>query len=204
MFKNKLKIIRLNKPGITDFAMERNKLLFRSKCDWVFFVDKDETISKELEAEITNKLQNESTEFPIKYSGYYIFRKNYFLGMYIGTDKIIRLGRKNSGIWKREVHEVWDIKGNIGHLKNPLIHNTAKSLSEYIAKINLYSILHAKANYNEGKKSSLLKIIIYPPFKFLQSIKMGRGVVFSILQSLHSFLAWSELWLMQKNKFLNR
>ncbi len=184
---NKIEVFTLRKKGITDFAKERNLLLGKAKSDWVFFVDSDERIS--------------SRQFPVssEFSGYRVKRKNYFLGQYIGTDKIIRLGKKDTGKWKRRVHEVWNIKGQVGDLKTPiLIHNTADNLSDYIKKINFYSTLHAEANREEGKKSSILKIIIYPKLKFLQTYLTSRHFVFSLMQSFHSFLAWSKLWILQR------
>lgn len=184
-------IITLNKPDIKDFSKERNYLLEKAKSEWVFFVDTDETVSENLKKEI-QELD------PKNFDGFYINRKILFMGRVIGEDKVLRLGRKNSGKWVREVHEVWDIKGKIGTLKNYIIHNTAKNLSFYIAKMNKYSDMHARANLIEGKKSSLFKIIFYPKVKFLQNLISGRGFVFSMLQSFHSFLSWSKQWELQK------
>jgi len=188
---NKIEIITLKKSEITDFAKERNELLKKSKREWIFFVDSDEKISKDLKKEI-NKLD------PEDYSGFYIKRENYFLGRYIGTDKIIRLGKRNSGKWQRRVHEVWKIKGNVGQLKNPIIHNSVKNLHEYIDKINFYSSLHAQENMSQGKRSDIFKIVFYPPAKFFQSLVSGRGFVFSMLQSFHSFLSWTKVWQLQE------
>jgi hypothetical protein len=187
---NNLEIVTLNQPGITDFAKERNSLLKKSKAEWVFFVDSDEKVSPALIKEV-NQLTNELSN---KYNGYYVFRKNYFLGKYNGMDKILRLGRRNAGMWERKVHETWKINGNIGILKNPLVHNTAKNLHEFINKINNYSTLHAEENLKSGKRSNIFKIIFYPMFKFVQSMIIGRGFVMSMLQSLHSYLAWSKEW----------
>ena len=197
MLKNKtlnksVEILTLDEKGITDFASARNKLLKKSKSEWVFFVDKDEIVSDSLKDEIVEWLNGQMVG---KYEGSYVRRKNYFLGEYIGTDNIVRLGKKDSGEWVRRVHETWKIKGSVGHMQSFLIHNTARSLNEYIAKINNYAKLHALANKSEGKKSNVFKIILFPMLKFGQSISNGRGVVFSILQAFHSFLAWSNLWL---------
>lgn len=192
MYKNNLEIITLNEAGITDFAEARNKKLNTSKSEWIFFLDSDEKMGKKLKNEIMQKIKNK------EYNGYTIIRQNYFLGIPVGRDEILRLGKRGAGKWKRKVHEYWQIKGNIGKLKNPIIHNNAKSLREYINKINRYSVLHAKANMDEGKKSGLFKIIFYPIFQFIISLIKKRGVVFSIMQSLHSFLAWSMLYQNQK------
>lgn len=191
MSKNNLEIITLNKPNLTDFSKERNRLLKKSKAEWVLFLDSDEKLTPELRSEINEAIKEPSID------GYYIPRRNFFLGQYAGTDNILRLGRKSAGRWERKVHEIWKIKGKTGQLNSPIIHNTAGSVSEMITKINFYSTLHAEANKKEGKKSDIFKIIFYPKIKFIQSIFMGRGVALSILQAFHSFLAWGKQWEIQ-------
>ncbi|HKB88215.1 MAG TPA: glycosyltransferase [Patescibacteria group bacterium] len=190
-----LQILTLKTKNLTDFAKARNEMLKKASADWIFFVDTDEIVLAGLKKEIVDVTANPGN----KYIGYYIYRKNYLLGKYVGTDKIIRLARKDAGKWTRSVHEVWEIKGNVGVLKNPLIHETASNLYEFIDKINFYSTLHAKENLKEGKKSNLIKIILFPVFKFFQSIIIGRGFVMSMLQSFHSFLAWSKEWKLQND-----
>ncbi|HJY98877.1 MAG TPA: glycosyltransferase [Patescibacteria group bacterium] len=194
MSKSNYKVLTLNTPDIDDFSKARNKLLEKSDSPWVFFLDSDELMSPALKTEIKRRIDKE------KYDGYFVKRKNYFLGKPIGTDKVLRLGKKGKGKWVRRVHETWEIKGKIGSLTNPITHNSAGSLFDAVAKINKYSDLHAEANKKEGKSSNLAKIILFPKLKFGESILNGRGVVFSILQAFHSFLSWSKLWLTQKNK----
>lgn len=178
-----LEIITLNKPNITDFALERNKLLAKSKSDWVLFLDEDETINN-------FKFINGN-----KFTNYQFIRKNFFLGQYVGSDRIIRLVKKGTGKWKRRVHETWKPSvGETGMINVPIIHNTASNLSDYINKINYYSDLHAKANHEEGKKSTLFKIIFFPIGKFIVTYFKSGNVVFSIMQSLHSFLSWTKLY----------
>lgn len=191
----KISIVTLKNKKIDDFAKERNRTLRKTQGKWVLFLDSDEIMSSELKAEIKNL-------DPGGYGGFYVKRKNYFLGWYAGTDKIIRLVKKGSGKWERFVHETYHPRGGtkIGLLKNYLIHSTAKDLHAYVDKINNYSTLHALANQKEGKISSLFKIVFYPKMKFLQNLLAGRGFVFSMLQSFHSFLGWSKLWFLQKTK----
>ena len=166
-------------------------VLKRVKKDWVLFLDTDERLSSELIREIDNiDLKN--------YSGFYIKRKINFLGKNVGEDKVLRFAKKNAGKWQRAVHETWNIKGKTKTLKNYIFHDTATDLRSYIDKINFYSTLHAKENMKEGKKSNLFKIIFYPKAKYIQNIFLGRGILFSMIQSLHSFLAWTKLWEIQK------
>lgn len=192
MTKNILEIVTLNKPGITDFALVRNDLMKKAKSEWVLFLDSDEKLSKELEKEISDL-------DPKGYNGFIIKRKIIFLGTEIGEDKVLRLAKKNAGKWVRKVHERWQIKGKVGTLKKYIIHNTASNLHEYIEKMNGYSSIHAHENLREGKMSNLYKIVFFPKMKFIQNILMGRGFVFSVLQSLHSFLGWAKQWELQKD-----
>lgn len=183
-----IKIVTLKTPNVKNFAEARNKILLRYKSKWLFFVDSDEKPTKKLLKEIKNLDFNEE--------GYKLKRKNYFLGQYVGQDVIVRIGKSSLGSWKRKVHETWDIK-KTKTLKNYLIHNTADNLREYIDKINNYSTIHASENKLEGKKSTLFKIVFFPLAKFLITFISSKNVVFSIMQSLHSFLGWTKLYFLQ-------
>jgi hypothetical protein len=189
---NHVKVITLKKPGIADFAAERNLLLKKTKAEWILFVDSDEKLSGELKKEISGL-------DPAGYSGFIIKRKIIFLGREIGEDRVLRLAKRGSGKWVRKVHETWHVKGEIGSLQNCIIHNTAGNLHGYIEKINTYSSIHSQENIREGKNSNLFKIMFFPKFKFMGNLLAGRGFVFSMLQSFHSFLGWAKQWELQKD-----
>lgn len=183
-----MKTVTLNKKNILDFAKERNLKLASSDDEWVFFLDSDEKPDPVLRKEIKDIAKQDAV------NGYYIKRKNYFLDTFVGEEWLVRVGRKGAGKWERRVHEVWKIKGKLGNLKGYIKHNTAGSISEMLSKINKYSGLHALENKQRRKKSSIVKICLFPIFKFAESLIKRRGLVFSILQSFHSFLAWSKQW----------
>lgn len=203
-----LNILTINKPNITDFAKERNILLNNSKNEWNLFLDRDEKLNNENvslrgakgDAAIKNNRLLHFVRNDTKYESFYIKRKNYFLGQDVGTDKIIRLVKKGTGKWMRAVHEVWVPNDNskVGNIDDIyIIHDTAANLTDYINKMNNYSSLHAKENLKEGKKSSLFKIIFFPVQKFLVTYIKSKNIVFSIMQSSHSYLAWSKLYFLQ-------
>ena len=188
-------VIIIKKPHIIDFAEVRNSALSKAKYEWVLYIDDDETVTSALRREIIQSINNSVKSI----NGYNIRRKIFFLGKQTGEDKVLRLAKRDAGKWRRAIHEVWNINGQIGFLKNYLIHNTAGNLYEYIAKINWYSDIHAGENLKEGKRSDLFKIIIYPMLKFIENILLGRGFIFGSMQALHSFLSWVKLWNLQKN-----
>ena len=180
-----MNILTLNKPNIRDFALARNVLLSKSKSDWNLFLDRDEILSKPI------------TNVSNKYDCYFLYRKNYFLKSYVGTDQMIRLVKKGTGKWQRAVHETWmpnkiSSKGVL--LDSVIIHNTADNLSDYLVKVNNYSTIHARENKKEGKTSSIFKIIFYPLGKFILTLIKSKNIVFSIMQSLHSYFSWTKMY----------
>jgi glycosyltransferase involved in cell wall biosynthesis len=204
-----VEVITLKKKGVNDFAKERNNLLSRTTSEWVFFLDSDEVITKELEKEIFEVIRKSDAQ------GYFVTRKDFFFGKelkygefsthgWFGNSRILRLGRKNAGNWKRIVHEYWDIKGNKGILKNPLLHYPHRTLKRFVSNINHFSTLHAQALKTEGKKVGLLKIVIWPTGKFIYNyiFRLGfldgmQGFVAALIMSFHSFLSWTKLYFLR-------
>lgn len=187
-----------------NFADQKNFGLEKAGGDWILFIDADEVILKSLSGEILNRIKSENC------AGFKIRRIDYFLGKRLkfgetGNAASVRLVKKNRGKWHRRIHENLIVKGRVTKLKGAIIHQRTRSLSEFIKRIDYYSTLHARANYEEGKKSSLTKIILWPAGKLICNLIVKRGfldetpgVVFALLLSFHSFLAWSKLWLWQK------
>lgn len=187
-----------------DFASQRNFGLGKAKGEWVLFIDADEFVSKKLARDIKKAIQ--STEF----NGYFLNRRDIFLnkdmkGGEWGGQKILRLAVRNFGKWRRDVHETWQGNGKIGFISQFLYHTPASSLKTFINKINYYSALHAKSNHAENKRATIRKILVFPLTKFLVSFifKKGykdgtHGFVYGVCMAMHSYLAWSKLWLEQQ------
>lgn len=195
---------RVIKRKLNDnWAKQRNFGLEKAKNDWVLFIDADERVSKNLKNEI-KKLKY------YKYSGYLLKRRDYLWGGFLSTTeagkmKILRLANKQKGSFKRKVHEYWDIKGDVGCLSSFINHYPHQTVFDFVKSINKMSSIHAMENLNEGKRSTVFKIIFYPIFKFVKNYiflkgfkDKDRGLMISFLMSLHSFLAWSKLWFYQK------
>lgn len=201
--KYKIKVYKRKLNG--DFAAQRNFALEKTKNDWVLFLDSDEEIDVNLVKEAVKRIKDE------KWNGFLIKRKVIFLGhtmsgTEMGNDRVLRLARKSKGEWVRKVHEYWNISSRVGILKNPIIHNTAPDIRNFVEKLTLYFNIHAKENIRSGKKSSLIKICLYTPSKFLYNFFILKGYrdgifgfVVSILMSFHTFLSWSDSYLQSRN-----
>jgi len=191
----------------SDYSQQRNYALEKAKAKWCLFIDPDERVTPGLAKEIQNETKSELNNT----NGFYIRRKDIFKDQKmnygeVGSFYILRLAKKGAGKWKREVHEHWDIFGRKRKLKNTLLHYSHPKISDFVRNVNIFSTLHAKANYNEHKKSSVFKIIFMPVVKFAVNyfFKLGfldkdKGLIYAFMMSLHSFLAWSKLWIYQKS-----
>jgi len=183
-----------------NFAQERNFGSQKTQGEWILFLDADERISPELKKEILEAIKKPNV------NGFFLKRQDFFGGRALkygetANVRLLRLGRKGKGEWQREVHETWEIRGEIGELKSPLLHHSHPTVSEFLEHINFHSTLHAQALKKEDVKPSLLRIIFYPKAKFIQNylFKLGfldgtPGVIVALMMSFHSFLAQAKLY----------
>lgn len=187
-----------------DFSEQRNYGVKQAKSDWLLFLDADERVTPELKLEILKKIQNaDSNQY-----GFFIKRHDFMWGKQLkhgecGNIKFVRLAKKNAGKWRGRVHETWDIKGEIGELKNSIIHFPHPSISEFIKEIDGYSTIRAKELMQKGTTVKFWEIIAYPKAKFVLNyfLKLGfldgtPGFVVAVLMSFHSFLVRAKLWVL--------
>ncbi len=186
-----------------NFAFQRNFALEKARGEWILFVDSDEVVSSGLRDDIQHAIQTDT------YVGYRLKRQDIFFGKQLrfgetARVRLLRLGKKDSGVWKRSVHEVWDIKGRIGDLRHPLLHYSHPTIRSFIDDINRYSTLHAEELKKIGTRVSVVDIVAYPLGKFLynyvlrQGFRDGtEGTIMAFMMSLHSFLARAKLYLAQ-------
>ncbi|MBI5465165.1 glycosyltransferase family 2 protein [Candidatus Gottesmanbacteria bacterium] len=193
-----------------DFAGQRNFGLEKAVGEWVLFVDADERISAALTAEIQCQMSNVKCQI---YEGYYFRRQDFLFGKWLshgetGNIKLLRLAKKEAGRWVRPVHEIWEVRGKIGELKNSLLHYPHQTIKEFLENINFYTTLNARVFFNQGIKSSWWQIVAYPVAKFGKNyfFQCGfldgmAGLLQAIFMSFHSFLTRAKLWLLwQKNE----
>lgn len=192
-----------------NFSAQRNFGLSKANNDWILFVDSDEIVSDALAYEISNAIGIKSQN-PKNFNGFYIKRTDFIWGKKLeygetGGINLLRLARKNAGLWEGTAHERWIINTSTGKLINPLLHFPHKTLSEFLREINFYTDLKAKELLNKNIKVSFWSIIAYPSGKFFVNYFLRRGfmdgmpgLVFAITMSFHSFLVRGKLWTRQQ------
>lgn len=183
------------------FALQKNSAVGKATQEWILSLDADERVTLELKNEIMAVLSSAHPK-----DGYYIARKNYFLGRWIRRcgwypDYTLRLFQKGKGLFgAREVHEAVELKGVSGNLQHPMEHYTYKSLSDFMVRLDRYSTLAAQELLKENRKYGMLHIIFRPLYTFINMYLMRLGFlegyygfIISGLYAFYTFLKYIKL-----------
>ena len=160
-------------PG---FGIQKNRALQRATGDWVLSLDADESVSRELQAEIRAALAKPvgKTAFKIPRSSLYCSRYMRHSGWW--PDYVVRLFKRGSGRFSDDlVHERFIAEGSVGTLVNPLMHETYADLEEVLRKVNDYSSAGAAMMQARGVRSSLLKAILRGFWTFVRTYVIRGG-----------------------------
>lgn len=186
------------------FSELRTVGLQRARSDWILYVDADEVVTEDLKEEILSTVNTH------EFNGYFIKRRNYYLGQKWPTmDRMQRLFYKPMlKEWRGELHETAVIEGPMGVLKQPLIHNTHRTLEEMVAKTNEWSEIEAKlrlrAHHPRIVWWRLLRVMLtalYDSFIRQGGWRAGTaGLIESIYQSFSIFITYAKLWELQQSK----
>ena len=127
---------RFERQDWLGYGPQKQKAVELANNDWVLCLDADECVSKELASSIQTELKNPS------YQAYQFPRCNRFMGRWLKhgegyPDISLRLFDRRVASWsKDEVHEVVQTEVPVGTLIGDLLHDSASSLDDYLAKQN--------------------------------------------------------------------
>lgn len=199
------KIIPTDNPP--NFHINKNKAIDAALGDWILQLDADEVVTEELRNEIKETISKDNV-----YNGYWIKRKNLFLGKFLTKggqypDYTLRLYKRGkSRLPAKSVHEQAEVSGKVGYLKHHLLHLRDKNFSIYILRFNRYTDLLAKEMRDAGVKtnasSSIKFLFLKPLIWFLKAYIRHRGYldgfpgfVFALFSSLRFPVAFLKLWM---------
>lgn len=186
----------------TDFSQQKGLALQKASNDWILSLDADERISHALADRIKTILKEDGPN-----DGYYILRKNYFLGKWLRhggcyPDYQLRLFRKSIGKFRqRKVHEGVEGCKRTGYLREPIEHFSYGNLKDYFEKFNRYTTLSAEEKFERGKKVTKWSPFLRLPSEFIARYIIRRGykdgfhgLLYSALSSFHAFVKYVKLW----------
>ena len=183
-------------------ATQKNWAIDQAKGDWLMVLDADERVTPELAARIQTILAEGS-----EYDGFYLRRANVFLGELIRhggwhKDYLVRLWRNGKGRYEDlEVHADVLIDGRVGVLEDPLLHDTYRSLDDFLEKLGRYSTWSANDLYNRNRRPTLLNLTVRPLWRFVRMyvVRGGfldgrRGLMIAWFSAFNVFLKYARLW----------
>ena len=203
----KVRIIE-QKPKEMNFAAWHNQGLEEGKGEWLLWVDADERIPPLLKEEIKEVIKKDD------YVAYAISRRNFLLGKELkhggwSPDYAKRLFlKKKLKKWKGRLHEEPIFEGEMGHLKNPMIHLQPEKIEPALAKSINWSGIEAELLLKAG----------HPRMAWWRVIRMGATTLFdrlikkrgfldgmegwieSVYQSFHTMMIYLKLWELQNAK----
>lgn len=191
-------------------AKRRNFGKEKAKSKWVFYIDADERVSKDLETDIKKVIEEKNP----KYSVYRVERKNYYLGNHEWpvTEKLERLFKKDAlEGWFGDLHESPKVTGTIGDLSGFLKHYTHKDLSSMLAKTIAWSEIEAKlrmdANHPQmtwWRFPRVMSTAFYDSYIKQKGYTVGVvGLIESMYQAFSMFITYAKLWELQVNERKN-
>lgn len=140
--------------AFTNFAQQRNAALGAVETDWVFFVDADERGTLALGEEVRRVIETRPE------AGWYVPRHNFIFGRLTRgggwyPDYQLRLFRHGKVRYRRPVHEVADVEGEIGTLENALVHYNYRDIAHFHDVQRRYTRYEASILQEQGVNPKL-------------------------------------------------
>jgi len=184
------------------FAEAKTFAVSKSRNRWIFWLDADERMPRELADEIQELLKGSDLK-----SAYSVARRAYFLGRWMRHSgwypgRVARLFDKNAAAFSSAaVHEGLEVQGEVGQLRNDLLHFTDPNLYHYIQKFNRYTSLASGESFKAGKRFRSLDVIVRPSWLFFKMyfLRLGfldgiQGLILALLSSAYVFTKYAKLW----------
>lgn len=191
-FNAKVSVVK----NLQNFHINKQRAIDMATCSWILQLDADERVSKNLALEIKSVISSPD------YNGYWMPRKNWFLGRFLMKggqypDYTLRLYRKGKGrLPQKDVHEQAIVDGEVGYLKNPLVHMADPEFGRYFNRWMRYTSFIARQLKEEGVRwynpiTAIKYLFILPVWWFLLTyirhkgfMDSWQGFVFSLFSSL--------------------
>ena len=146
----------------TNFSNQKNAALEKATGDWIFLIDADEVVTKDLAAEIQTIVNSNGPR-----AVYAVRRRTYFFQgrmRFSGTqeDLPIRLFPRGKARFVQPVHETIATSLPRKTLRHPLMHYTTRDWPQYKKKMDHYIQLELETMSLQGRSAFLPNLLIRP------------------------------------------
>ena len=195
--------VKIIKRKFDDFSSQKNFAIKQATHNWIYILDADERVTKEVKKEIVSAVKD-----PKGFVGFYLRRTFYFSGKKVNysgfqRDKVIRLFLKEHCKYSGLVHEKIISNGKIGFFRNKIDHFSYRNYDHYISKLNHYATIRAKELHDNGEKVNIYHVMVKPGARFFihYFIRLGfldgfTGFLVAKTQAYGVLTRYIKLWLL--------
>jgi glycosyltransferase involved in cell wall biosynthesis len=158
------------------FAAQKNSAAEKASQPWLLGLDADEAISDSLRDEIRALFASGAT-----YSACSFPRCTFYLGRWIKhgdwyPDRCIRLWQRGKARWSGEdPHPALQVDGPVEKLRQPILHYTAETPDQMIAKTERYAEDFARQCLANGRRVGTVDILFRPSWRFFRAYVLRLG-----------------------------
>lgn len=191
------------------FSAQRNRGAELARYDWIFYIDADEIVSRELAESVKGVMRGT----PEPEDAYAVDRRGDFLGVLLPNearaskrDNFIRLYNRRRSAYDEtmSVHEEVRFPGRAVPLSGVLLHWNDLNMDAYFSLFNRYATLEARSLEQSGVRARTLDLITRPVLRFFWSYfarggwRLGtRGLMHALLKAGSDFMRYAKLWELQ-------
>ncbi|MBA0178563.1 glycosyltransferase family 2 protein [Pectobacterium carotovorum] len=191
--------------GWLGYGKQRQRAQTHASGDYIFFIDADERMAKELRIAVETVLKKPDI---ITDTVYACARRNLFLGRFMKhsgwyPDKVIRFYANHHYYYNdNQIHESLNY-GNaaVKSLTGDLLHLTCRDFSEFQKKQLRYASDWAKEHHAKGKHCSYISIFSHTMFSFIKTLILRagfldgkQGLLLAIVNAQYTFNKYTALW----------
>ena len=195
---------RVLQEKLPSTAARRARALELAEHEWVLSLDADERVSTALAEEIQEALSRPDLH---AYGGFRMPRLTLLMGRWMRhgswhPNYQLRLTRKScTTVHDNAPHDVIEVTGRVGTLRNSIEHRQPDALSDQLAKAAQYSNIFAETKHAKGATTGAARIFLHPILRFLRNyvLRLGfldgtRGLIIGLSGAFHSYQKQAKLW----------
>lgn len=195
----------VNYPSQVQFGIDK------ASNPYVFVIDADEEVSKELRKSIEKLFKTEEIK---KYVCFQVNRKTFYIGKFLNftwqPEYRTRIFHKDKVKYEGYLHEIVICKGKTKKIEGYLYHYTYKDIEDHFQRALKYSKISAVEMNKRGKRFKLYKLLFNPIWAFSKQyfFHLGfldgiRGLSVAMSYLISTFLKYLYLWELEEQEKKN-
>ncbi len=187
---------------------QKNWAITQASYPHVLSLDADEALDEKLQESIAQLKDNWNGD------GYTMNRLTNYCGKWIYhcgwyPDTKLRLFDSRKGQWKGvNPHDKYELENGSSeqHIKGNILHYSYYTIDDHMKQVNYFTDIAARSHFKNGKRSSMVNILISPCIKFFKDYILKRGfldgyygLVICIISSHATFLKYVKMRALENN-----